>query len=85
MTLRIRQVNVVGTFVLFRASYELLKSSTPSPKFIAISTGAGSIEYGAALPVGFVPYGVSKAALNYLARKLHFEYEKDGLGEWRHP
>jgi NAD(P)-dependent dehydrogenase (short-subunit alcohol dehydrogenase family) len=46
-----------------------------SPKFIPISSGAGSITAGTALPLSVVAYGSSKAALNYLARKLHFEHE----------
>jgi len=68
-------INVVGTLILFQASYPLLKASTPSPKFIAISTAAGSIADGANFPAGVLAYGASKAAENYLARKLHFEHE----------
>jgi len=69
------EVNVVGTLVLFQATYPLLKSSTPFPKFVPISSGGGSITAGTALPLSVVAYGASKAALNYLARKLHFEYD----------
>ncbi|EIN06063.1 NAD(P)-binding protein [Punctularia strigosozonata HHB-11173 SS5] len=73
------EVNVVGTLVLFQASLELLKASTRAPKFVIISSGAGSITEGAQMSLGMLPYGVSKAAENYLARKLHFEHEQDGL------
>ncbi|KDQ17668.1 hypothetical protein BOTBODRAFT_143996 [Botryobasidium botryosum FD-172 SS1] len=52
----------------------LLKSSAPSPKFIAISSGAGSMAHGASMPMGILAYGASKAAENYLCRKLHFEH-----------
>jgi NAD(P)-dependent dehydrogenase (short-subunit alcohol dehydrogenase family) len=68
------QVNVVGTLVLFQATYPLLSDSTPSPKFIPITSAAGSITDCAVIPLSVLAYGSSKAALNYLARKLHFEY-----------
>ncbi|KIM82342.1 hypothetical protein PILCRDRAFT_820730 [Piloderma croceum F 1598] len=67
------EVNVVGTLVLFQAAYPLLSASTPSPKFIPITSGAGSITDCAVIPLSVLAYGSSKAALNYLARKLHFE------------
>jgi len=69
------EINVIGTLILFQASYPLLKASTPSPKFIAISSAAGSITDGTAFSGGVLAYGSSKAAENYLARKLHFEHE----------
>jgi len=69
------EINVVGTLILFQASYPLLKASTPSPRFIPISSAAGSITEGSAFPAGVLAYGSSKAAENYLARKLHFEHE----------
>lgn len=84
LTSRHFQVNVVGTFVLFKAALPLLQASKSSgsapPKFVAVSSQAGGIDFGASLPMQSMPYGVSKAAENYLVRKLHFEHEKDGLG-----
>ncbi|KAF7982489.1 hypothetical protein HWV62_28070 [Athelia sp. TMB] len=68
-------VNVVGPQVLFQATYPLLKASTPAPKFIVISSIAGSLALGPGMPVGNGAYAISKAAVNYLARKLHFENE----------
>ncbi|KDQ17644.1 hypothetical protein BOTBODRAFT_105443 [Botryobasidium botryosum FD-172 SS1] len=68
------EINVVGTLVLFQAAWPLLKASTTSPKFIPISSGAGSITDGTSMPVGVLAYGASKAAENYLSRKLHFEH-----------
>jgi hypothetical protein len=44
-----------------------------------IGSSAGSIETGAAFSLPFGSYGMSKAAENYLARKLHFEHESEGL------
>jgi NAD(P)-dependent dehydrogenase (short-subunit alcohol dehydrogenase family) len=71
---------VIGPLVLFQASYPLLKASTAAPKFVIISSRAGSNVIGAAIPGG-LSYGASKAAVNFLSRKLHFENE--GLGELR--
>lgn len=71
------EVNVIGPLVLFQATYPLLKASTNSPKFVLISSRTGSITNGAVYPWGILTYGASKAAANYLARKLHFE--NDGL------
>ena len=74
--LSLHQINVVGTLILFQAAYPLLKTSTSSPKFIPISSAAGSITEGTTFPAGILAYGSSKAAENYLARKLHFEHEE---------
>jgi NAD(P)-dependent dehydrogenase (short-subunit alcohol dehydrogenase family) len=71
------QVNVNGALVLFQATYPLLKASTSTPKFIGISSMGGSIEIGSAMPLKGLAYGASKAALNYVIRKLH--HENDGL------
>ncbi|KAF7972914.1 hypothetical protein HWV62_16560 [Athelia sp. TMB] len=67
------EVNVIGTHVLFSTTYALL-SASPNPKFIAISSAGGSIAQGTPMPRGMLAYGASKAALNYLVRKVHFEY-----------
>ncbi|KAF8970810.1 NAD(P)-binding protein [Flammula alnicola] len=66
------EVNVTGVLVLFQTVYQLLKASK-SPKFIPISSGAGSLTaYMQTFP-GYTAYGVSKAGLNWLSRKIHFE------------
>jgi NAD(P)-dependent dehydrogenase (short-subunit alcohol dehydrogenase family) len=72
-------VNVIGPLVLFQTTYPLLKASTPSPKFIPISSSLGSIEVGATSGTDWFAYGVSKSALNYLAKKLRHDH--DGLSE----
>lgn len=79
------EVNVVGTLVLFQAVYSLIKAtadapesseSKSTPKFVAISSFGGSIAVGATLPgVGIAAYGASKAALNYLVRRINAENE----------
>jgi len=68
------EVNVIGTLILFQATYPLLQASTSSPKFIPISSGAGSISHGAKFFTPVLAYGASKAAENYLAVKLHTEH-----------
>ncbi|EIN06094.1 NAD(P)-binding protein [Punctularia strigosozonata HHB-11173 SS5] len=73
------EINAIGPFVLFKAALPLLKASSPAPKFVMISSQGGGIQFGAALPFPLGPYGISKAAGNYLARKLHHEHEEDGL------
>ncbi|EIN04982.1 NAD(P)-binding protein [Punctularia strigosozonata HHB-11173 SS5] len=44
-----------------------------------ISSIAGSIARGTEVPLGFLPYGMSNAAVNYLSKRLHVEYASDGL------
>ncbi|EJU05874.1 NADP-binding protein [Dacryopinax primogenitus] len=67
------EVNVIGATVLFQSVWPLLKLST-KPEFAIISSVAGSIAAGASLPAGFFAYGASKAAVDYLAMKLHSEH-----------
>jgi NAD(P)-dependent dehydrogenase (short-subunit alcohol dehydrogenase family) len=78
------QINTVSTLVLFKACFGLLKASTSAPKFVVMSSVAGSIAREGSFTQGAVynaPYGMTKAAVNYLARKLHTEHAADGLGE----
>ena len=67
------QVNVNGPLVLFQTTYSLLKESK-DPKFVSISTGLGSIHRGAAVSARVYAYGASKAALNWVTRKLHHDF-----------
>lgn len=69
------QVNAVGPLVLFQAFYALFKAAPGTPKFVVISTFVGSIATGAAAPLGLSAYGPSKAAVNFITRKIHFENE----------
>ncbi|KIK51419.1 hypothetical protein GYMLUDRAFT_89045 [Collybiopsis luxurians FD-317 M1] len=66
------EVNVIGMVVLFQTMLDLLKASS-DPKFIPISSVAGSITTFIDLPLQYACYGSSKAALNYVSRKIHFE------------
>ncbi|KAF9035354.1 NAD(P)-binding protein [Hymenopellis radicata] len=67
--------NAVGVVVLFQTLYGLLKSSK-APKFIPISSVAGSLTASMSLPATANTYGVSKAALDYIARRTHFENDR---------
>jgi norsolorinic acid ketoreductase len=66
------EVNVVGTLILFQAVWPLLKLSS-NPIFVALSTGIGSIGEMENLPMPATAYGISKVAINYMVRKIHFE------------
>lgn len=61
--------------MLFQTTHALLKASKATPKFIPISSAGASFTHYMHVPVGYVCYGASKAAANYIARKIHFENE----------
>lgn len=69
------EVNTAAPLLLFQASLPLLEKS-PNPKFVAVSTAGASIGDMGDFPIPFGAYGASKASLNYLTRKIHFENEK---------
>jgi len=71
------QVNVLGPLALFQASYQLLKTSS-EPKFMIVSSAAGSVQLGTTFPIKVTAYGVSKAGVNWLAAKLYHEYPEIG-------
>jgi NAD(P)-dependent dehydrogenase (short-subunit alcohol dehydrogenase family) len=73
-------VNTLGTMVLAQATYPLLKASTDTPKFVAISSRIGSIAAGTGFPIPHVQYGASKAALNWMIKKLWTE--NPGLSQY---
>ncbi|RFU27136.1 hypothetical protein B7463_g9205, partial [Scytalidium lignicola] len=68
-------VNTIGPVSLFQATWPLL-DHVESPKFVVVSSKFGSIGLMDYLPFPNVAYGASKAALNFIARKSHFEHEK---------
>lgn len=72
------QVNTNGPLVLFQAAYPLLRER-PSPKFVPVTSAIGSIADGTTYPIYTYAYGASKAALNWVTRKLHFDFPE--LGE----
>jgi norsolorinic acid ketoreductase len=66
------KINTVAPLLLFQATVPLLNAAA-TPKFITISSGAGSISNMGNLPVANTAYGASKAAANFVTRKIHFE------------
>ncbi|KIK51421.1 hypothetical protein GYMLUDRAFT_252115 [Collybiopsis luxurians FD-317 M1] len=66
------EINVVGIVVLFQAMLDLLKASN-NPKFIPVTSGLASLTSFIDFPMGYACYGSTKAALNYVSRKIHFE------------
>lgn len=68
-------VNAVAVAALFQATWPLLKLA-PIPRFVVISSIGGSIkEVPQTSAFASVAYGMSKAALNYLIRKIGVENE----------
>jgi norsolorinic acid ketoreductase len=65
-------VNFIGVLALFQACEPLLRKSQ-NPKFIAVSSNLGSIGLAPYIPGPWFCYGVTKAALNYLVRRVHAE------------
>ncbi|KAL2849275.1 hypothetical protein BJX68DRAFT_276007 [Aspergillus pseudodeflectus] len=65
-------VNTVGTLRLWQATRDLLEKSARGPKWVSMSSGAGSIEgvktYGTQW---FSMYGMSKAGMNWLTVAIH--------------
>lgn len=60
------EINALGPLALFQASRELLSKSS-NPKWVSVSSAAGSISVMEALGAHVAPaYSLSKAALNWI-------------------
>lgn len=68
-------INTVAPLLLFQATASLL-AAAPSPKFVLLSSGAGSLGLVESLPVENTAYGASKAAANFVTRRIHYENPK---------
>ncbi len=66
-------VNVIGPLLLFQTLQPMLSQSLG--KLVTISSGAGSSGAMERFLMPNAAYGPSKATLNYLIRKIHFENE----------
>jgi norsolorinic acid ketoreductase len=66
------QTNVIGVLELFQATEPLLRNSS-MPKFFTLSSNLGSLAVMEYAPGPWFTYGITKAALNYMTRKIHFE------------
>jgi len=69
------EVNTIGPLILAQAFFPLLEAASES-KFFVITSTIGSITHLVDYQVPFFAYGVSKAAANYLVRKLSLENPK---------
>lgn len=73
------RINSLGPVILLQATVPLLRASKLEyPKFVAISSNAGTIGGADSLrgaPPVLSPYGASKAALNWFVKRLHAEEE----------
>ncbi|KAJ5614882.1 Short-chain dehydrogenase/reductase SDR [Penicillium herquei] len=68
-------VNTVGPIRLFQATLPLLLNSS-SPRFVLMSSLMGTISGIQDIPLKIASYGASKAAANFLVRKINYEQEK---------
>lgn len=69
-------VNAIGPLLLFQATLPLLEKAVHGPgKFITVSSPIGSIGGMEQRPFPMSAYGASKAMLNWVTRKIHFEHE----------
>jgi norsolorinic acid ketoreductase len=66
------ETNVIGVLELFQATEPLLRKSV-TPKFFTVSSNLGSLGGMEYAPGPWFTYGITKTALNYLTRKVHFE------------
>lgn len=77
------EVNAVGPLRLFQACWSLLDKvgggSGEQKKFILITSSVGSISLLDQMDSPGVSYGMSKAAANWLGKKIKVEYTKEGL------
>ncbi|KAK7542634.1 putative aflatoxin biosynthesis ketoreductase nor-1 [Phyllosticta citribraziliensis] len=67
------EVNAYGPLFLFQAVLPLLNESK-NPKFVALGSPIGSIGNMESRPFQMSAYGISKAVLHYILRKIHFEH-----------
>jgi norsolorinic acid ketoreductase len=66
------RINTVAPLLLFQATLPLLRAAA-RPVFITVSSDAGSLSRMADLQAANTAYGASKAAANFVTRRIHFE------------
>ena len=69
------QVNAFAHLLLFQATWPFLQKSK-SPKFVSISTCVASISKMVDYSWPTAIYGSSKAAMNYIMKKMHHENDE---------
>lgn len=66
-------INTLGPILLYRSTAPLLNRSTVTPKFFFISSNIGSNGLMDSYPMPMLAYGLSKAAVNFAAGRIHRE------------
>lgn len=70
------QINTIGPLLLYQGTADLLNASKQTPKFFVVSSNIGSNTLMDSYPLSLIAYGTSKAAVNFVASKLHREEER---------
>lgn len=68
------EINTLAPLTLWQACVGLLRKSE-RPRFMAVSSSLGSLQGTGEMKFPVAAYGSSKAALNYVVRKCHWEEE----------
>lgn len=66
-------INTLGPILLYRSTAPLLNCSKITPKFFIISSNIGSNALMDSYPMPMLAYGLSKAAVNFAASRIHRE------------
>ncbi|KIW73212.1 hypothetical protein PV04_01346 [Phialophora macrospora] len=70
------EINSLAPILLYQATQELLNASKQTPKFFFISSSIGSNSLQDHYPLPVLAYGISKAALNWAASRIHREEDR---------
>jgi norsolorinic acid ketoreductase len=70
------EINTVAPVLLYQATQPLLSASKHTPKFFMISSSIGSNGLQDHYPMPMIAYGMSKAAINWAASRIHREEDR---------
>ncbi len=70
------QINTLAPILLYQATQPLLNASQHTPKFFIISSSIGSNGLQDHYPMPMLAYGMSKAAINWAASRIHREEDR---------
>jgi len=70
------QINTLAAIILYQATRSLLLASAQTPKFFVISSSIGSNALQDNYPMEVIAYGLSKAAVNWAASRIHREEDR---------
>ena len=69
-------INTLAPILLYSATSGLLNASKQTPKFFIISSNIGSNGLQDSYPMPMIAYGMSKAAVNWAASRIHREEDR---------